>query len=32
MYEDLDLGDFTTAEMNEIEPTPATRVSIAFAR
>jgi len=32
LYEDLDLGDLTTAEMNEIEPTHATRVSIAFAR
>jgi len=31
-YTIVDLGNFTTAEMNEIERTPATRVSISFAR
>jgi len=28
----VDLGDFTIAEIDEIERTPATRVSISFAR
>ena len=32
LYAHVDLGDFTTAEMNEIELTTAPRVSIAFAR
>jgi len=31
-YTNVDLGDLTTAEMNEIERAPATRVSISFAR
>jgi len=28
----VDVGDFTIAEIDEIERTPATRVSISFAR
>jgi len=31
-HANVDLGDFTTAEMTEIEWTPATHVYIAFAR